>query len=324
MPLVDLPLSELYRYQGRNPRPADFDAYWDRALRELDGIDPAPVLSPAEGNPSRGCDCFDLWFSSIGGAKIYAKYLRPKRALAAAQRHPAIVRFHGYSANSGGWAEKFGWPLEGFCYAAMDCRGQGGRSDDPGAVRGMNLRGHVVRGLDDPDPDRLAFRQHFLDTVQLVRALMKLPEVDPERIGSLGGSQGGGLALACAALEPRVRRVATIQPFLCDYRRIWEMDLAKDAFEELKYYFRFFDPCHEREEQIFSRLGYIDCQHLAERVKGHVLMQTGLMDTICPPSSQFAAYNRIRSPKEVVLYPDYGHEVMPGDLDRMLTFMHGL
>ena len=47
MPLIDLPLHELRQYAGRNPRPADFDDYWKRALIELDATDPRPVLKPA-------------------------------------------------------------------------------------------------------------------------------------------------------------------------------------------------------------------------------------------------------------------------------------
>ncbi len=46
---------------------------------------------------------------------------------------------------------------------------------------------------------------------------------------------------------------------------------------------------------MFEQLGYIDLQHLSKRIRGEVLMATGLMDTICPPSSQFAMYNRIQS-----------------------------
>jgi cephalosporin-C deacetylase len=45
------------------------------------------------------------------------------------------------------------------------------------------------------------------------------------------------------------------------------------------------------------------------------------MDTICPPSSQFAAYNKIRSAKEMVLYPDFGHESLPGNSDRVFEFL---
>ena len=53
-------------------------------------------------------------------------------------------------------------------------------------------------------------------------------------------------------------------------------------------------------------------------------MPVGLMDTICPPSTQFAAYNKIRSEKRLLVYPDYGHEGLPGANDRIFDFMAGL
>ena len=323
MPLIDLPLAELHRYAGRNPKPADYDAYWAEALRDLDATPPQPELRPNPILSTRQVECFDLWFTGVGGARIYAKYLRPKLAAGAAPL-PAVLQFHGYSGHTGDWLDKFGWPAEGFCYAAMDCRGQGGKSEDSGRVLGNTLRGHIIRGLDDPDPRRLAFRQIFLDAAQLARVVMALPEVDAGRVGCFGASQGGALSLACAALEPRIRRAAPVYPFLCDYRRVWEMDLAKEAYEELRLYFRAFDPRHEREDAVFTKLGYIDVQHLAPRVRAEVLMFVGLADPICPPSSQFAAYNKLAGAKDLVVYPDFGHEVLPGQIDRTFNFMRGL
>lgn len=326
MPLIDLPLAELHRYAGRNPCPTDFDTYWGAALRELDATDPRPELRPNPTVAARGAECFDLWFTGVGGARVYAKYLRPKIPAngAPGKRHPAVLQFHGYSGHSGDWLDKLGWPGEGFCYAAMDCRGQGGHSEDNGTVQGTTLRGHIVRGLDDPDPRKLAYRQIYLDTAQLARVVMSFPEVDDGRVGCYGASQGGGLTLACAALEPRIKRAAPVYPFLCDFQRVWELDFAKDAYEEMRLFFRAFDPRHEREAAIFDRLGYIDCQHLASRIRGEVLMFTGLMDTICPASSQFAAYNKITAKKDVVIYPDFAHEPLPGQIDRTFNFMLGL
>lgn len=319
MPLIDLPLAQLREYRGRNPRPADHDDYWAAALRELAATDPRPELRPAGVLHSRHVECFELWFTGVGGARIFAKYLRPKSA--AGTKHPAVLHFHGYSGHSGDWLDKFGWPAEGFCYAAMDCRGQGGRSEDNAVVKGPTLRGHIVRGLEDPDPAKLLFRQVFLDAAQLARVLMSFPEVDANRVGCFGASQGGALALACAALEPRIRRTAPVYPFLCDYQRTWEMDQAREAYEELRLFFRAFDPRHEREPAIFTKLGYIDVQYLAPRIQAEVLMFTGLMDTICLPSTQFAAYNKITAKKDVVIYPDFGHETLPGQIDRTFNFL---
>jgi len=155
---------------------------------------------------------------------------------------------------------------------------------------------------------------------------MDIPEIDPSRIGTTGGSQGGGLSLVCAALEPRIKLAAPIFPFLCDYRRVWEIDLDIDAYQELRRYFRTFDPLHEREDEVFTKLGYIDVQHFCPRIKAQVNMAAGLMDQICPPSTQFAAYNKIQSPKSMTVYPDFGHEFELSQLhaDRIYDFLSEL
>ena len=316
MPIVDMPLSQLKEYQGRNPRPADMEEYWDAALAEMRAVDPAVEWVPHRIN-APFAECFHLYFTGAGGARVHAKYLRPKQAR---EPHPAVLLFHGYSGSSGDWCDKLNYVAQGFSVAALDCRGQGGLSQDLGGVCGNTLRGHIIRGLEDK-PEKLLFRLIYLDCAQLAGLVMAMPEVDADRVGATGGSQGGGLTLACAALEPRIKRAAPVFPFLCDYQRVWEMDLASNAYEELRTYFRLFDPRHEREEEVFTRLGYIDNQHLAHRIRAEVLMAVGLMDTICPPSTQFAAYNKIPSKKEMLIYPDYGHEGLPGAPDRIYDFM---
>ena len=318
MAVFEMPLEELRAYRGRNPKPSDFDEYWDRALRELDSTPPQPELVP-HPSPAKFAKSFDLWFAGVGGARIHAQYVRPTGE----GPHPAVLLFHGHSGNAGEWFDKLAWTAQGFAVAALDVRGQGGLSEDPGGVKGTTLRGHIVRGLSD-DPDKLAFRQIFLDTAQLARVVSSFPEVDPSRLAATGSSQGGGLTLACAALEQRISRAAPVFPFLSDYQRVWEMDLAENAYEELKEYFRRFDPTHQHEEEIFTPFGYIDVQHLAGRIKARVLMTTSLMDMVCPPSTQFAAYNKITSPKEMVLYPDFGHEDLPGHKDRVFEFLTGI
>ena len=319
MPIVDMPLAQLKAYAGINPKPADFDAYWDASLAEMRAIDPQVSLEPAAFS-ALGAECFDLYFTGVHGARVHAKYLRP----AGKQSCPAVLLFHGYTGNSGDWVSKLPYVLAGFCVAALDCRGQAGLSEDVGGVQGNTLHGQIVRGLDDPDPKKLLMRDIFLDTAQMAGIVMGFSEVDAARVGATGGSQGGGLTLACAALEPRIARAAPCYPFLCDYRRVWEMDLAVDAYKELREHFRHFDPLHAQEDAIFTKLGYIDNQHLASRIRARVLMATGLMDTICPPSTQFAAYNKITAPKDVAIYPDFGHEGLPGWHDTEYQFMMGL
>ena len=122
-------------------------------------------------------------------------------------------------------------------------------------------------------------------------------------------------------------RLAEQEARLATYRRWPQPELDFDlklGKDELRYWFRMFDPLHEREAEVFTRLGYIDNQHLAPRIRAEVKMATGLMDTICPPSTQFAAYNRLRCPKSMVLYPDFGHEGLPYVNDHAMAFLAGL
>jgi cephalosporin-C deacetylase len=318
MPLTfDLPFDQLKLYQGINPRPDDFDIFWDKGLAEMRSVNSQVELIPSKFQAS-GVECFHLYFTGVGRARVHAKISSP---------HPAVLMFHGYSGNSGDWSDKLGYIAQGYTVAALDCRGQAGLSEDNGEVIGNTLQGHIIRGLDNAlkgEPEKLLFRQIFLDTAQLAKIVMEMPDVDADRVGVMGGSQGGALTVACAALEPRIKRAAPVYPFLSDYKRVWEMDQARDAYRELQEYFRFFDPMHERENTIFEKLGYIDIQYLASRIRADVLWGIGLMDTICPPSSQVAAYNKINSNKSMAIYPDYGHEILPGFSDQSFQFLMGI
>ncbi len=317
MPLLfDMPFEQLKTYQGTNPRPNDFDAYWDKALAEMRALDPQVELVPSDFQAPYA-ECFHMYFTGVGGARVHAKLLRPKEA---PTPHPAVLMFHGYSGSSGDWFDKLGYVAQGYTVAALDCRGQGGLSEDKGGVVGWTLNGHIVRGLGDT-PDKLLYRQIFLDTAQLAQIVMDMPDVDADRVGATGGSQGGGLTLACVSLEPRIKRAAPVFPFLSDYQRVWDIDQAKDAYAELRDYFRRFDPRHENEEALFTKLGYIDVQHLSPRIQAEVFMGIGLMDTVCPPSTQFAAYNKIQAQKSLAIYPDFGHETLPGHSDLVYQFM---
>ncbi|WP_046214454.1 acetylxylan esterase [Paenibacillus wulumuqiensis] len=314
---ADMPLEQLKQYMGSSPIPDDFDAYWDRGLAELDRQTMEYELVPAEFH-SPVAQCYHLYFTGVGGARIHCKLVRPTAPSNLPAGGPGIVMFHGYACDSGDWFDKIGYTAHGFTVLAMDCRGQGGWSEDTLTVKGTTIRGHFIRGIDDPDPDRLYFRNVFLDTVQAARILMSLDGVDPERIGAHGLSQGGALTVACAALEPRVKIAVPVYPFLSDYKQANQLSPTTSAYEELVYYFRFFDPHHQREDEIFERLGYIDIQNLAPRIQADVLWVTGLADIICPPSTQFAAYNKITSAKEMLIYHEYGHEYLPALADRTL------
>jgi cephalosporin-C deacetylase len=100
------------------------------------------------------------------------------------------------------------------------------------------------------------------------------------------------------------------------------MDLAVRAYDDIKNYIRNYAPVAGTEERVWEKLGYIDLQHLAPRITANVLWATGLMDDICPPSSQFAAYNKITAKKDMLLLSNFGHEGLPYLMDKQIMFFN--
>lgn len=320
MPQIDMQLPELKDYMGSSPLPDDFDAYWATAMDELESV-PADMEIREADFQVPFAKCYHLTFNGTKGARIHAKLVKPIGVVDGTTKRkvPGVVRFHGYTMNSGEWTGLLNYAASGMVVAAMDCRGQGGLSEDVGGVKGGTLYGFIVKGVES-GPEDLYFKHVFLDTKRLANIVMDLPEVDASKVYACGGSQGGALTIACAALEPRIAKAAPVYPFLSDYKRIWDMDWDTKAYEGIRSYFRLFDPTHDRTDEFFHTLGYIDVQNLANRIQGEVMMFTGLMDDICPPSTQFAAYNKIQSPKKMVIYPDFTHEHLPGQGDKEIQF----
>ncbi len=100
--------------------------------------------------------------------------------------------------------------------------------------------------------------------------------------------QGGGLTIACAALEPKIKMIAPVYPFLSDYKRVWQI------------------------------------KNLAKHIRCQVMFTATLLDNICPPSTQFAVYNKITSKKFLRVYNDFGHENLPKTNDAIFQFMSNL
>jgi cephalosporin-C deacetylase len=119
MPTIDMPLEQLKQYTGRNPRPDDFDTYWERALSEMKAVDPQVELVKSSFSVPYA-ECYDLYFTGVGGARIHSKYVKPTHVQ---EPHPAVVQFHGYSGNAGDWSDKLIYASLGYSIAAMDCRG---------------------------------------------------------------------------------------------------------------------------------------------------------------------------------------------------------
>ena len=318
--LFEMSLEDMKKYKGSSPKADDFDQYWKKALTEMNAVAPNLEIKESEFKTDFA-ECYDLYFTGVGDARIHVKYIKPKNS---AEKHPAVIEFHGYGSKIEDWADKLQFAARGYSYFGMNCRGQNaGYSEDKVGVKGNTRNGHIIRGLAD-ELDKLYYRNVFLDTAQLAGIVMNMDNIEATRVGVFGYSQGGALTIACAALEPRIKKAAPVYPFLSDYKRVTQLDIDNSAYAEIKDFFRKYDPLHNKETEIFNKLSYIDIQNLAKRIEAEVLMTTAIADPICPPSTQFAVYNKIESKKEMVIYPDFGHEDLPGIRDRHYRFFNEL
>jgi len=332
MSIDDMSLDELGQYQGTTPRPDDFDQFWDAALEEMHETFPEVELVPDEFQV-RFAESFTLYFTGVRGARVKARYVRPKNE---AMPHPAVLQFNGNFVSCGHWCDSLGYVALGASVATLDCSGNARTPEDADSGHVGAPPGHVALGLTGA-PEDFLMKQVFLDAAQLTRIVMSFPEVDEHRVGVMGTSDGGGVTLACAALEPRVSRAAAFLPCLSDYQHVWELDLlgalyheAQDALEK-----RGADP--KDRQEFFTGLGYIDVQHLAARIGAEVMMGIGPTngDGACqdskgcgscpsPPSTQFAAFNKIKSPKDSVIYAENRLRNVPDFARKTLEFMADL
>ena len=318
MPFSAEQLSELKSCVGRTPVPDDFDAFWDERMAEADAVPLDYELRPSDQVDDFGsCAYRDLYFTGMRGARLYAKYCVPQGAGGPV---PLVLQFHGYPGCTRSWAEQSSWPGLGYAVLSMDNPGQGGRSEDVGGFTGTTVAGHLVAGVDG-GPESLYYVRLYQDQRILCRVAAELAGIDRSRVFVNGGSQGGGMGIACCALNPGLVRGASIlYPFLSDFRAVWELGADEIAYEGIRYYSRWFDADGARADEWFGTLAYVDTLSFAHLVRCPVLMGTGLSDVVCPPQTQFAVYNALTCPKRHLLYPDFGHEEIQAFDDSIPAF----
>ena len=316
MPVSDDMLARLASYHGARACPEDFDKFWAARMAEADSVSLSFELSAADVPATPACEFFDLWLTGMCGARLHAKYLRPRSAAPV----PVVLQFHGYPGASRSWLEQCSFAGMGMALVALDCPGQGGPSEDPGGFAGTTVAGHIVAGADG-DPKDLYYVRLHQDIRILCRVVRQLAGIDLSRVYVNGASQGGGLGLATCALNPGlVRRAAILYPFLSDYRMVWELGLDVIAYDGIGYFSRWFSAAGERQDELFSKLAYVDSVNFAPRVSCPVLFGTGLEDTVVPLPTQWAVYNNLSCPKERYLYPGFGHEEIQEFDDLIIDF----
>ncbi len=304
MAFFDMPLEELKVYRPSREEPADFDAFWMQTLTEARTFALEPVFEPVDYG-FRTIEAFDVTFPGYGGQPVKGWLLLPRQRTAPL---PCVVEYLGYGGGRGFPVDWLLWSSQGYAHLVMDTRGQGsawspGDTVDLDPVgTGPSYPGFMTRGI--LDPHTYYYRRLMTDAVRAVETARSHPAVDSKRVAVVGGSQGGGLALAVGGLLPDVQAVLADVPFLCHYRRATEITNTHPYAEITRY-------CmihRDKIDTVFATLAYFDGVNFADRARAHGLFSVGLMDETCAPSTVFAAYNYFNGPKELRIWPYNQHE----------------
>jgi len=306
----DWPLEKLEAYKPELTRQFDFDSFWDITRNELSETKIEFKLEPYD-YPVKGVKVYNILFKSFKNADIEGWLVIPDGT----GPYPGLVLFHGYNwAFDGKLHDTVNMALHGYACLQVLIRGQQGRSVDNVVSEYGHHAGWLTKGI--LNPFEYYYRAVFMDAVRALEVMSTIEKVDEKRIGLMGGSQGGGLSIAAAALSD-IPRVAVVDfPFLGNFERA--IDIApRGPYNELNEYFRRYSS-PDIEIQAKKTLSYFDIMNHAKNVKCFTHMNMGLVDQTTPPSTVFATYNNLDCEKVHTVWRYFGHENIPGSTEQKL------
>lgn len=233
---------------------------------------------------------YEVTYHSLGGVTIQCWLSKPIQQGASPKPLPAIVTVPGY----GGWQQ--GITLSecqrGYIVLQVYPRGQG-ESEKFWKIDGPDkLTWRIAH------PEGYYYQGAYVDVIRGIDYLLTRPDVDKSEIGIMGTSQGGGIALAVAALDPRVKVVVAHVPFLCNMR------LAATVPSLVRKLLHGYGVLNANS---LDTLDYFDPYTLAPRIKVPALLSAGGKDTTCPAATIRSVYGRLGGIKAIAYYPDLPH-----------------
>ena len=180
------------------------------------------------------------------------------------------------------------------------------------------LGGNIWPVLPNTALDPFSLESYFgwmLNVIGAVRWAMSQPSVIPDRVCFFGTSQGGGASLLLGSIFKGrgTRCVCADEPFLTNYPMSeWRgaYDHAWLGYERM-----------ESKETAWHNLGYADTMAHAERMNYPVLLTLGTADTVCPPETVQALFDKLDTHKALVSFKNHPHGYQYEFLHHVMTWL---
>ncbi|NLO05586.1 MAG: acetylxylan esterase [candidate division WS1 bacterium] len=272
-------------------------SFWEEVKAELAAMPMNAEVEPPEPDVRPLIRTERITLTSIGGVRLRA-FLTLPGVPEDELPVPAVLFTPGYGGDT---SHKV---FEGLCYdkrialLTIYPRGQGPSKELWQVPEGMTK---LTMGLDDPAQHY--YRSGYADCLRGIDYLCSRPEIDAGRIGVIGMSQGGGLTLATAALDDRVRCAVAHEPFLCNYPVALETATTGPYLEVNNY----FEQNPQMRKRGLETLAWFDPLNLAQFITCPTFVSIGLADTTCPPETIRPVFDRIQPFKGLIELPEAGH-----------------
>lgn len=269
------------------PAPDDFDAFWAAEKAKLAKVPMNPRLTPQPTN-AKGLEAFDVQADSVG-SPVSAYLVRP---IGAKPRSlPIILTVHGAGVSSSGLSRAEGWAADGFLAMDMNAHGipNGRPKEFYAALSSGDLKGYPTRGR--ASRDTIYFREMFLRLIRAIDILAAQPEWDGRNVVVQGSSQGGFQSIAAAGLDSRVTFFVPGVPAGCDHTGF--------KVGRVNGWPKFVPTGQEPAPGVLEAARYYDAVNFAARTKAAAFFTVGFIDTTCPPTTVYAAFNAIQNKHDI-------------------------
>ncbi len=282
--------------------PKDFKEFWDAQTAGLSRLPLDPKISPVD-QPNANIELFEVSFANIDGRRSHGYLAKPKGATSL----PIMISQPGMGVHPNGLKESR-WVIAnaalGFLALDMSAHDMPLERTAEDEAKWKKYMGYPYIGSDD----RMTYyyRHVFTGMIRGADYMTSRPDWNHKAIISSGGSQGGGLALIAAALDPRITAVVSIVPALGEHTG--PLYGRPDAAPNNLIMGR---DKKTPDPKIIAATAYYDTVNFARFVKVPVLMSAGLIDPACPPTTVLSIYNSLSCPKQIDLAPLIGHNQGP-------------
>lgn len=273
----------------------DFESFWQEQVAKMRAVPLQVKRKKLETNYRKTFTTWEISYNTHDDTWIDAWFTYPANATG---KLPCVVYYHGGSLQK---ELNLNIAATGVAVFAMDVRGQGGTSIDRGVYHSGDLNGALMtRGV--LDREDFYMRNIYLDAVRAVDVVATLDEVDPERIITYGGSQGGALSITASALSGKSKRCYTNETSYCCIKQ--RILAGSRIFGSTNGYLKKYP---EHTDQVFDVVTYFDVNNMVSLLKVPTLFSLGLADDVCLPHFVYSAYHHAACEKELMIMPFTPH-----------------